>query len=263
MNTMESLGKDDLEAHRKSLLAHARARHKALGISPREDLVPERIVIETIDRAVTLTRSTKDDLDREAWLIRLLDQRIESRWGEAVEGYVASLSRYALIHWNEWGLSDRLLEVGDLVAEAWANSQEQRSKFRGKTDQEFSAWLRSILEHHAVDQIRYQRAQRRNPDRERYEGLTESGRQLADILFKPDQSTASGKAHGKEALARIFEALEALTSPEREVVVMEYRGLTRVQIAKEMSRARKDIDRILYQGWGKLRSKLRNLDEAR
>lgn len=152
------------------------------------------------------------------------------------------------------------LDASDLVQETLLEAQRDFSRFAGGTERELVAWLRTILVRNLVDQVRRQRAQRRNPDRqESLEALLERSGQAAHEALTAAVASPSAQASRREQAVILADALQRLSADYREVIVLRnLEGLSFDEIAERLDRSA-GAARML---WMRALEKLQRLLEA-
>jgi RNA polymerase sigma-70 factor (ECF subfamily) len=253
------------ERYRERLLVRAKALHSDMGLSPRAELSPERLVEETFaiaSRSPALLEKSHS-LDLEPWLSEQLQAHTKDRWNDAVHDYVNMLTGYARIRWRAWNLPPQRLEAGDLINGAWELAHARHKDFRGQTEGEYVVWLQVILESHAHDEIdRQKRAKKRDPKRERSlnTAVQNSSTRLEQFLADPHQSSPSKRLRVKEFLARIYGEINQLPTAQRDVVVLKLQGLTQQQIADELDNTKYMVNRMLLEALERLRRRLKDME---
>lgn len=129
------------------------------------------------------------------------------------------------------------MDPSDLVQETLLRASTAKEQFRGKTDQEFAAWLQQILQNILIDAIRHHQSGKRDLRRE--EALSESLEMLGE--------SPSGIVRRSEDLSRIAAALQQLSEEQRSVIVWRSEGATFEEIGERTQRSA-DAARML---WGR------------
>lgn len=147
------------------------------------------------------------------------------------------------------------LDPSDIVQEALLKAHERRDQFRGKTEEERGAWLRSILAHTLIDVARKYGSQGRDVAAERSleTALHESSAKLERFLAT---DTASPEQHvlREEELLRLAGGLAQLPEEQRTALEMKHlRGFSVQAIAQEMGRTKTAIGGLLRRGMKRLR----------
>ncbi len=138
---------------------------------------------------------------------------------------------------------DKYLRVrcdeSDLVQETLVEALRDFPQFAGSTEQELLAWLRRILVRNLADQVKHNRAQSRDWQRQQSleEMLDRSCLAVQEALAQ-GISSPSARASHKEDCLRLADALTSLPVDYRDVIVMRHlQGLKFGQIAARMSRS--------------------------
>jgi RNA polymerase sigma-70 factor, ECF subfamily len=157
---------------------------------------------------------------------------------------IARLERY-----RSWlGLLARLqveprfrskFDPSDIVQQTLLEAVRDFPKFRGRTDAELAAWLRQILAHVLMHQVRhFAGAARRDVGREvsLEQALAESSRRLGDALAAPI-SSPSALASRHELELRLADALARLPADYAEIILLRnVEGLSHEEAATRMGR---------------------------
>lgn len=146
-------------------------------------------------------------LDRyREYLLRIADERIES------------------------GLRPKMA-ASDVVQGSLLIASERIRQFRGGTEQQFRAWLVSILTSQLIDGLRrFTEAEKRRADRE-----LKRGDSLLKRTAARDVSPSQAASLHEEA-AQLLESIQSLGQPQRDIVQARYlEGLTFGQIADRLS----------------------------
>jgi RNA polymerase sigma-70 factor, ECF subfamily len=150
-------------------------------------------------------------------------------------------------------------DPSDIVQQTMLEAVRDWPKFRGGTDAELAAWLRQILAHVLLHEIRrFGGAQRRDVDREiSLEcALAESSRRLGDALAAPG-SSPSEQAGRHELELRLAEALARLPADYAEVILLRnVEGLSHDEIAGRMGRGVGAVRMLWVRALARLRHEL-------
>ena len=150
----------------------------------------------------------------------------------------------------------------DLVQQTLMQAHQAREQFRGRTSEEFAAWLRQILARNLAHAVRDFSREKRDIARERSldQALAESSLRLEGWLAD-NQSSPSQRAERNERVLQLAAAVESLPETQREVIVLHYwQGWTLMQIAEELERTPGSVAGLLHRGVGKLRDSLNDFD---
>jgi RNA polymerase sigma-70 factor, ECF subfamily len=151
------------------------------------------------------------------------------------------------------------LDASDVVQQAILHAHERRAQFRGRTEGELLAWLRTILANALATSVRRLDTQARDPRRERsLEAELERSSSRLEGLLAADQTSPSERAVRGEELLRLTEALARLPEDQRRVVELHYlRGLPVAEVAERIARSRPAAVGLLFRGLKRLRELLR------
>jgi len=153
------------------------------------------------------------------------------------------------------------MDVDDLLQEVSLEAYRDIGKFRGSTEGEFLSWLRKILDSILLNQVRhYFGTARRNLQKaRRLAQLDDATMDREGDPVAPDTSP-SQRAVKHERAARLAEALETLSVPYREVIVLRHlEGLSFVDVARRMYRTEDGVKNMWVRALRQLRSQLGNL----
>ena len=147
------------------------------------------------------------------------------RYADNVYGYVCSIVR------DEW-------EAEDVTQHIFAKLLTQLARYEPRVVP-FSAWILRVAHNAAVDHVR---ARRPVP---------------IEHVHSPDEVAPGG---GREALADLRLALDALPAEQRDVIVMRFLvGLTPSEVAQRMGRSEDAVHGLQHRGRRRLRSEMRAL----
>jgi len=153
------------------------------------------------------------------------------------------------------------VDPSDIVQETFLEAHCGFSSFRGESEGEFTAWLRTILGHRVAHLVRrYLRNQGRDVRREQPLDLSldESSRAVERALDGM-QSTPSKGASQREQGVLLANALSRLPADYREVVVLHhFEGLSLTDVGERMGRSLDSAQKLWVRALGRLR---RELDE--
>jgi RNA polymerase sigma-70 factor, ECF subfamily len=150
------------------------------------------------------------------------------------------------------------LDPSDIVQEALLKAHEKRDQYRGHTEEERAAWLRSILANTLIDVARKYGAQGRDVAAERSleAALHESSARLEHWLAS-DASSPVQHAVREEELLRLADSLAQLPDDQRTALELKHLGGYSVEaIAQEMGRTKTAIGGLLRRGVKRLRELL-------
>ena len=145
------------------------------------------------------------------------------------------------------------LDPSDVVQQTLLKAHQSWGQFRGKTDAELAAWLRSILANHLADVARKFDPRHAGRERSLEAALEQSSARLESWLAAED-SSASKKFERQELLIRMSEALVALPEDQRVALELKHlRGLAVAEVAREMGKSTAAVASLLYRGLNHLR----------
>jgi RNA polymerase sigma-70 factor, ECF subfamily len=151
------------------------------------------------------------------------------------------------------------LEPSDLVQQTLLKAHQNREQFRGSTEAERMAWLRTILANTLTDAIR-KFAPRAGPrECSLQAGLEQSSLRLEAILAA-DQTSPSQRVIRHEQLIRLADALVQLPDDQRQAVELRHlQDMATADIARRMNRSVAAVGGLLQRGLRALRV---SLDES-
>lgn len=147
-------------------------------------------------------------------------------------------------------------DPSDLVQQTLLKAHEHFDQFRGRTDDELRAWLRTILSRTLVDAVR--KFGRQKGDRmQRLEVAVEQSSARLEAFLASEQSSPSHAALRSEQLLELAEALTTLPDDQRTAVEFRYlSGLAVADIAEQMGRTTVSVTGLLYRGTKALRERM-------
>lgn len=132
-------------------------------------------------------------------------------------------------------------------------------RFRGETEAELAAWLRKILAHVLLHEVRrYGGARRRDVGREvsLEEAIAESSRRLGAALEAPG-SSPSQRAGRHELELRLADALARLPADYAEIILLRnVEGLPHEEVARRMGRGVGAVRMLWVRALARLRQEL-------
>ena len=147
-------------------------------------------------------------------------------------------------------------DAADLVQETFLEAHRHFGGFRGQTDAEFSAWLRSILAGVIANHVRrYMRTKSRDARLERE--LTVELGDTSDVLERgiaANVATPSQEVVRREDSLKLSRALDLLPPHYREVVLLRHiEGLPFAQVAEQMNRTVESVEKLWVRALARLR----------
>ena len=154
----------------------------------------------------------------------------------------------------------RRLDPSDLAQEALLRAHQNLAGFRGRTEAELVTWLKEILAHTLITEVRRARARKRDLARERPlpssggDSSWQVGGHLVSTEPAPDQ-----RAVQEEQRACLLAALARLPAEQCEVLTrLGFQGAPVAAIAQQICRTPKAVAALLFRGRRRLRQLLGN-----
>ena len=148
------------------------------------------------------------------------------------------------------------LDPSDVVQQTLLIAHEKQGQFRGRTDAELAAWLRTILANILAQQMR---RLRNHPAGTGPLAAAGHGRILgaAGGLAGPRRIHARPKAAKAEELMRLVAALASLPDDQRTAMELHHlQGLSVPEVARRMNKTVASVTGLLYRGGKALRQTL-------
>ena len=146
----------------------------------------------------------------------------------------------------------------DLVQETLIQVQRGLQQFQGRTEAEFTAWLRRIMASVSGKQVRHHLRQRRDATLEQQleNDYSESAQLMGNALIALDASPSESVMRRERAVI-LSQALSQLPSAYRDALVINrLEGQTIAQTAERMGRSVDSVQKLLARGIVELRQKL-------
>lgn len=157
-------------------------------------------------------------------------------------------------------LSERLqrrVDASDVVQQTFLIAHRAFEQFRGETDPELIAWLRTILNQNVQEAVRrHIHAQHRSLQHE--VSIQSAG--TTSLPFDPPASdpTPSERVARSESTAELLAALDSLPPDQREAVRLKHLdGRSLAEIAAALSKTEAAVAGLLRRGIAALKQKLR------
>ena len=149
------------------------------------------------------------------------------------------------------------IDQSDLVQETTLLAHRDFHTFRGSTEPEFAAWLRTILAHVVLGTVRHFTRLRRDVRAEQQlrRELDQSSFLLGQAIELPGPSP-SQQAIQRERAVILAAALDKLPDDYREVIILrELEGLTLGEIGRRLDRSEDSVRKL----WARAVLKMRHL----
>jgi len=191
-------------------------------------------------------------------LLELAKAGDEAALGSLLERYRKYLHLLARINLNQ--RLQAKLDASDVVQEAYLGAYKDFPKFRGGTEQEFTAWLRQVLANVLANIVRhYEKTQQRNVRLERQlaHELNQSSVAM-NLAFVATQTTPSQVVSQREMGVLLAEALDELPHEQREVLILRhFEELTFPLVAERMGRTVDSVKKLWPRALARLRQIIR------
>ena len=155
------------------------------------------------------------------------------------------------------------LDSSDLVQQTLLKAHQGLGQFRGQSEAELVAWLRTILAHTVANELCKFRQAKRDVALERsLEVAVEESSARVGAWLAADQSSPSEQAAFNEQSLGLARALAQLPEDQREVIELHHLGqaLTLAEIAEQTGRTRPAVAGLLRRGLQKLRALLKEYE---
>ena len=152
------------------------------------------------------------------------------------------------------------LDDSDMVQETSARAAQNFAEFRGTTEAEFAAWLRTSMARVAAQSLRHFRQQRRDVQLERdlINSIDESSRRLAGELQQTREASPSEQVARRERAVLVAAALEELPENYREIIILrDFEGLTFEESGRRTGRSGPAARQLWARAVFMLRDKLK------
>jgi RNA polymerase sigma-70 factor (ECF subfamily) len=144
------------------------------------------------------------------------------------------------------------LDPSDVVQQTLLKAYEKHDQFRGETDAELAAWLRTILANTLTDAVR--RGQAREGLQQSLEASIEHSSSRLEAWLVASGSSPSEHAVHHEQLLQLSEALAQLPEDQQRAVELKHlQGYTVEAISQEMGRSKTAVGGLLRRGMKQLR----------
>lgn len=155
------------------------------------------------------------------------------------------------------------VDASDLVQQTLLDAYKGFQGFRGKSEAEWLAWLRKILENNAADCARhYGSAQKREIHREAAWPVQGSSSSLAGFDPAGVEKSPSQELLCKERERLIADALTRLSQDHKEIILLRnLERLTFEEIAQRMERSRPAVQMLWMRAINNLQEEMGHLEQ--
>jgi RNA polymerase sigma-70 factor (ECF subfamily) len=152
------------------------------------------------------------------------------------------------------------LEPSDVVQETLLQAHAQRLQYRGNSENEWRAWLRTILAHKMIDAQRKHGRREKLPQRSLHAAFDESSARIESWLASPGGSP-SEEAGRSERLLRLTEALACLPDDQRRAIELHHLdGNSVPEVGRLLGKTTASVAGLLRRGLVELRTLLPDTD---
>lgn len=155
------------------------------------------------------------------------------------------------------------LDASDLVQETLWEAYRDFGEFHGTSVSEMTAWLRRILVRNLKDQIRFDRARKRDQQREQSldDAIQRTDSGVAEVL-QTTGSSPSVHAANKEQAILLADALQRLSDEYREVILLrQFERLSFAEVGARMERSAGAAKMLFARAIDRLRQELGEVDQ--
>ncbi len=149
------------------------------------------------------------------------------------------------------------VDAADVVQQTLLQAYQARDQFRGTTDAQRAAWLRTILGNVLCGLARDYSRQRRDVTREQsIQAVEQSSLHLAQLLAA-HTSTPSAAMHRQDRANALAQAMLKLTSEQRQAIMLKYwHDATLAEIGQQLGKSTEAVAGLVFRGMQKLRSEI-------
>ncbi len=151
-------------------------------------------------------------------------------------------------------------DASDFVQQALLQAHANLGQYRGRSEQEWLAWLRAILANTLAGAGRQFATEARDVRREHpLEGALDQSSSRLEQLLAANQSSPSERADRGEQLLRLADALAQLPQKQQRVVELHHlQGWTIAEVAEAVQKTKPAVMGLLFRGLQRLRELLRD-----
>ncbi len=151
-------------------------------------------------------------------------------------------------------LSQQQVDASDLVQQTMLDAVKRKDQFRGTSEAELLAWLRTILSNNLVDAIRHFGRAKRDVGRNVSVNadISESFWRIEALAIEPGASP-SQRAVTNELLLKLPAALDSLPEQQRQAILLHHlQGLKLSETARELGKSEAAVGGLLHRGLKRL-----------
>ncbi len=149
------------------------------------------------------------------------------------------------------------VDASDVVQQTMLQAYEAREQFRGSTEAQRAAWLRTILANVLWGLLRHYGRDCRDLSKEQSLASVEHSSVRLEALLAGNASSPSQNMQRIELAAKLASALMELNEDQRQVILMKYwHDRTLNEIAAECGKSPEAVAGLLYRGLRQLRGGL-------
>ena len=168
---------------------------------------------------------------------------------ERYGGYLRLLARLQL----DPRLRSRV-DPSDIVQQTLLKAHEKLDQFRGQSEGDLAAWLRTILTNSMTDAVRRGQVQRAGLPPRGLEDAVEQSSIRLEAWLAASGSSPSEQAIRHEQLLRLAESLAQLPEDQQVAVELKHlQGLAVEEISQQMGRTKTAVGGLLRRGMKRLR----------
>jgi RNA polymerase sigma-70 factor, ECF subfamily len=149
-------------------------------------------------------------------------------------------------------------DPSDIVQLTLLKAHTNQDQFRGQTEAEYLAWLRTILVNQIAEALRKYGRQRRNVKLERslHAEMDDSASRVTSWLAA-NCSSPSQRVEQREQILAVADALAELPEDQRQAIELHHlQARTLAETAAQMGRSRESVAGLIFRGVKQLRERL-------
>ena len=152
------------------------------------------------------------------------------------------------------------LEASDVVQDTLLQAHAQRDQYRGRSENEWRAWLRAILAHKLFDAQRKLLRRGEELQQSLHAALDQSSARIESWIAAAGE-TPSNEAARAEHVLRLTEAIARLPDEQRRAVELHHLdGIAVPEVARLMEKTTASVAGLLRRGLAELRQSLPESD---